>query len=168
LCITSTNARDAGVRKVLSRRSRLGSSRREQVRPPQIALHDSRKAAGESGICGLGRLPGNPGHRMGAPALLAQQAVRFERDLEGLLGQSFVFGAHPGEMDHALDNLPMICGATGWLEATHERHRCRRRRNFSFAKLCFNSKRSKPHPGNLPRLRLFVEAFQKNGPSPGG
>jgi hypothetical protein len=45
----------------------------------------------------------------------------------------------------------------GWLEAAHERHRCRRSRNSLFAKFRLNSKRSKAHRETLPRLRSLVE-----------
>jgi hypothetical protein len=58
---------------------------------------------------------------------------------------------------HSLGDFPVIRGAMGWLEAAHERHRCRRSRDSLFAKFHLNSKRSKGHSVNLPCGLPFVE-----------
>jgi hypothetical protein len=52
----------------------------------------------------------------------------------GPLSQGLTFRAHPCKMDHSFSDFPVIRGAMGWLEAAHERHRCRRSRNSLFAK----------------------------------
>jgi hypothetical protein len=66
-------------------------------------------------------------------------------------------------MDHSFGDFPVIRGATGWLEAAHERHRPRRGRNSLFAKFRLNSKRSKAHRKNLLRPASLVEMPHRVG-----